>query len=212
MKTKDLIAALLSEDPGEDGMGGELEVCVDNVDIQWVGVEPAYYDGCLQVLERRPDTKYYNIIGAKYFQTGFKVVIHPLSITDAVFNNNNLPVDMSDLDEGRRQRYGEYLEIRRQECRKIEHDCELKLFTRHILSRIREENNTEKNNTDVNENEIEPLITLFFDAHFQRNTPFPDDLRDRTKYNYGTARNLQWRREVDIVMDDGNFVLKKVTL
>lgn len=47
MKTKKLIELLNQCDPS-----GELEVCLDNIDICSVGREPAYYDGALQVLIR----------------------------------------------------------------------------------------------------------------------------------------------------------------
>ena len=92
MKTKTLIKLLQDADPS-----GEEEVCVQNVDILSVHVEPAYYDGRLQVLERKPDTDYYDVIGAKYRSDGIKVVITPLSITSAICEDTTLKVDYSGL-------------------------------------------------------------------------------------------------------------------
>ena len=88
MKTKKLIELLQEADPT-----GEEECCVGNTDIHFVGVEPAYYDGRLQVLERDESNEYYNITGGQYRMSGSKVVIHELSITDAVWNDPDLPVE-----------------------------------------------------------------------------------------------------------------------
>ena len=83
MKTKDLIAALQENDPS-----GEIECCVGNADIHFVNVEPAYYDGRLQVLERdHSKDPYYNIVGAKRTSKGSKVVLHVYSIEDYISDN-----------------------------------------------------------------------------------------------------------------------------
>ena len=83
MKTKDLIAALQENDPS-----GEIECCVGNADIHFVDVEPAYYDGRLQILERdHSKDPYYNIVGAKRTSKGSKVVLHVYSIEDYISDN-----------------------------------------------------------------------------------------------------------------------------
>ena len=100
MKTKKLIQLLQEADPT-----GEEEVCVDNLDIFTVATEPAYWDGPLQILEREESNPYYNVTGAKYKKSGLKVVLSPLSITDAICNNTSLSVDYSELDERRKEAY-----------------------------------------------------------------------------------------------------------
>ena len=88
MKTKELIRQLQEADPS-----GEMNCCVENVDIFFVDCEPAYWDGCLQVLERDPTSKYYNVIGAKYTTEGRKIVIVTHSIKDAILENPDLPIE-----------------------------------------------------------------------------------------------------------------------
>jgi hypothetical protein len=90
LKTKKLIALLQAADPS-----GDLECCVDNLDIHYVVSVPAYYDGELQVLQRDDSNPYYNIVGAKYVCGGHKLKIVPLSIADAIFEDPSLPVDYS---------------------------------------------------------------------------------------------------------------------
>lgn len=87
MKTKELIAQLQECDPS-----GEEEVSVGNHDIHFVEREPAYYDGCLQVLKRNERTDCYNVVGAEIRGQGQKIVIHTLSIRWAILNDNKLPV------------------------------------------------------------------------------------------------------------------------
>ena len=91
MKTKKLIELLQLEDPT-----GEREVCVGNVDIFHVERKPAYWDGCLQVLERDWDCKFYNVIGAKYTSKGDKVNIETLSIREALVGEAGFPVVVED--------------------------------------------------------------------------------------------------------------------
>lgn len=112
MKTKDLISALQAADPS-----GELEVCCGNTDIHFVNVEPAYYDGCLQVLTRDPTKtgRCYDIIGAEYRSSGMKVVIHDLSVASAVWNSPDMPVNY-DSDHSRRN-YEHQVEKWRAEAR-----------------------------------------------------------------------------------------------
>lgn len=87
MKTKDLIAALKEADPT-----GELEVCVRNVDILGVWTDPAYYDGCLQVLKRDEEGEFDHTLGAEFRSSGHKVVIHDMSIRDALLDAPEMPI------------------------------------------------------------------------------------------------------------------------
>jgi hypothetical protein len=88
MKTRDLITALQEADPT-----GEEEVAVGNEDIHFVDVEPAYYDGCLQVLKRdEAKTDCYNIIGGEIRSGGKKIVVHTLSLRWMLLDTPDAPV------------------------------------------------------------------------------------------------------------------------
>lgn len=103
MKTRDLIAALQAADPS-----GEIEVAVGNTDIHFVTTEPAYYDGCLQVLKRSGHNDRYDIVGGEFRGDGRKVVITPLSIWDAVMEAPDMPVTFD--GSGPRRNYAERVE------------------------------------------------------------------------------------------------------
>lgn len=94
MKTKKLIQLLQEEDPS-----GELECCVGNVDIYFVSKEPAYYDGRQEILVRDEANPYYNVTGAKITGRGDKIQFHLLSIDDAIWNDPELPVDLSECSD-----------------------------------------------------------------------------------------------------------------
>lgn len=98
MKTRILIALLQEKDPT-----GDLECAVGNHDILFVDRQPAYYDGPLQVLERDQANPYYNVTGARVVRSGAKLSIVSHSITDALAENPELPVDCSDANEHSRQ-------------------------------------------------------------------------------------------------------------
>jgi len=92
MKTKELIERLQEADPS-----GELPVCNDNYDILFIDVVAAYYDGRLEQLIRDPESKYYGVTGARVLCSGDKVRIHTHSIEDAIWENQDLLIDLSDI-------------------------------------------------------------------------------------------------------------------
>jgi hypothetical protein len=91
MKTNKLIELLQKEDPT-----GEGEVLVGNTDIFCLEGKPGYWDGCKEVLVRDWTSEYYNVVGAEYSSEGSKISIRTLSIEDAVYNNPDLPVKVTD--------------------------------------------------------------------------------------------------------------------
>ena len=91
MKTKDVIKMLQEADPS-----GEIECVVGNVDIYSAHMEPAYWDGSMQLLVRDPDCEFYNVIGAIYTSKGSKVSITTMSISDAMLEDPDLPVEVID--------------------------------------------------------------------------------------------------------------------
>lgn len=110
MKTKLLIEQLLKLDPTQEG-----ECCIGNKDIWFAQTLPAYYDGALEVLKRDYNCQYYNIIGAKITDKGYKIDIRALSIEDAIREDIDLPVDLSELSDQGKLRYGKQIAIYRKE-------------------------------------------------------------------------------------------------
>ena len=121
MKTKELIRQLQEADPS-----GELECAIGNSDIHFVEVQPAYWDGCLEVLERDESNPYYNIIGAKYTTEGVKINISTLSIEEAIFNDPDLPVEFDThfLYEEHNDRYKKAVKRYRKEAKQIKEEAE----------------------------------------------------------------------------------------
>lgn len=114
MKVKKLIE-LLQEFNDDD------EVCMPtedgNVDIFCLEQKEGYWDGVFQVLERDWTKTCYNIVGAKYRSDGWKIVIQPHSIQDALIDNPNLPIEVIDgfVDKKMQKRVDEW----RQSAKKI---------------------------------------------------------------------------------------------
>ncbi|MDP1712924.1 MAG: hypothetical protein Q8K86_10770 [Candidatus Nanopelagicaceae bacterium] len=94
MKTKELIRQLQKEDPT-----GEEEVVIGNADIFYVDNVEAYWDGKAEQLIRDPNNHYYNVVGGKIRCKGNKVRIHAYSLEEAVNQNPDLPVDLSELSD-----------------------------------------------------------------------------------------------------------------
>lgn len=136
MKTKELIRKLNKADPS-----GELDVCVDNIDILFVAAHPAYWDGCQEILIRDPNSKYYNVIGAKITSKGTKIKIHTLSIDDAIFEDPGLPVEFDThfINEEHNQRFKKSVRKWRKEAIKVLEEIENEnpeLREDYILKRI----------------------------------------------------------------------------
>lgn len=110
MKVKALIDALSQ-------FADDEEVSVGNCDIHFVDIEPSYYDGCQQVLIRDEARNDYNIIGATRRESGTKVVIHTLSIREAIWDDPDLPIDYSQLSGGRQADYQAKDDEQRVKCR-----------------------------------------------------------------------------------------------
>jgi hypothetical protein len=100
MKVKELIRQLQEADPS-----GELECCVDNIDIHFVSRWPANYDGSFEVLVRDPNITGFNITGGIIQCEGEKVQIRTLSLEDCLSEFDlNFPIDVNCNDSnGRKQ-------------------------------------------------------------------------------------------------------------
>lgn len=190
MKTKDLIAALQDADPS-----GELECCVGNADIHTVYPEPAYWDGCLQVLiHDKNKAPYYDVVGAKIVGKGTKVVIHPLSISDAIANDHDLPIEYEGVSELKRKDYEESYMRQRQESIDISNDVERGFFIQWINEK----------GIDLTQAAID-----FYNANMKYNDPMPEDImhsklpkdKDGLEWipSWKERRERQWEREIEVI-------------
>jgi hypothetical protein len=214
MKTKELIRQLQEADPS-----GEIECCVNNADIHFVNVEPAYWDGCLQVLKRDETNPYYNIIGAKYTSKGDKVVIRPLSISDAVFENQDLPVEFEGLNPDREAGYKKRLDERRRQTEEISNDVERGFFVEYMVKKYANESG------DFEPEEIKKLASEFHVENMDYRDPMPEDLLhlkvmskisndpNVPKVEVGASwhdkRCRQWDKEITLDFAEGKLVFKK---
>lgn len=90
MKSKNLIKLLQYIDPS-----GEIEVVGnDNADIHFFELKQSYWDGKAQIHIRDKDDK---IIGIKYQVEGNKIQIRTYSVEDAIFDNPDILVDVSEI-------------------------------------------------------------------------------------------------------------------
>lgn len=124
MKTKDLIAKLQNADPS----GGE-HVCVHNADIMDVRIEPAYYDGALQVFDR--DSNGHPIRGRRV-RTGIKILIDPIYLWDLP----NCPIEY--VNEEDRQRYELDDQERIRKDNEIENTVDRDLFCEWVFRKIQQ--------------------------------------------------------------------------
>jgi hypothetical protein len=130
MKSRELIRLLLEEDPT-----GETEVSVGNIDIFGVHLEPSYWDGKLQLLIRDESKKpYYDVVGGKYCVRGSKITITPMSITDVLWDDPDVPVDYSELGQYA-EKYREADDKTRQASRDVALKVEMEAFQCWVKSK-----------------------------------------------------------------------------
>jgi hypothetical protein len=182
MKTKELIKLLQEVDPA-----GETEVCVHNNDILFVDCEPAYYDGTLERLE----VKNGRIVGAKYVRKGSKVRIHPLSISDAIGDNEFLPVDLNDRPE-----YASLVERYRRETRELRDGSERHSFVLYV----RRKYSLSSRFDDVSEE--------FYNKNLSYLDPMPSDIV-KLNMNWHDRRCKQWDRELSFEINGDELIIQK---
>lgn len=121
MKTKELIEALKKNDPS-----GELEVSVGKTPIYVVERMPAYYDGKLRMLvQDHSKDPYYNVVGGIITDKGHHLNIHTLDpIDDLLLDFPDAPITLDLSSPERIAQYGEMVEERRIECKKIHAETE----------------------------------------------------------------------------------------
>lgn len=203
MKTRELIRQLQETDPS-----GDLECCVGNADILAVWAEPAYWDGCLQVLVRDPTSQYYNVVGARYQDSGVKVVIQPHSICDALLEDPEMPVDTSAIARRARERYEAQVAEWRQTMRDINESVERKIFVAYMVRRL-----AEHYGEDFSEEEVTGAAARFFDESLSRRDPMPEDLQalrnpDGSWPSWSERRSRQWDREIAVAFEGARLELR----
>jgi hypothetical protein len=198
VKTKEVIRLLQQEDPS-----GEEEVCVGNVDVHFITSEPAYYDGALQVLLRDPAKEpYYNIVGGKYIRTGKKVVIHTLSISDAISNagaDGQFTVDYSQLCSDQAMATKKAHDDLREWHRELDVRFEWEYFLRWIVQKA------ETLTADLED--VKDQARTFFEKHVSPNDPLPEGGIPLGE-SYVSVREAQWETRFSVVMEEGFFHVK----
>lgn len=195
MKTKKLIEELQKCDPT-----GEEEVCIGNVDIHFIEKLPAYYDGTLQVLIRdEKKSPYYNIVGAKYKRTGKKIVIHYHSISDAICDNPNLPIDYSELSEERQVK----AKIAHDELKQMYLNLEVEMKREHFVEWAKL--NALKITEDIEE--IKDMASEFFNKNVSPNDKYMDGGIPSGE-SYISMRQKQWDNLYEVVLDQGFLEIK----
>lgn len=215
MKTKHLIRLLQEADPS-----GELECCVGNVDILDVSVEPAWYDGTLQVLRRDPAKEpYYNVVGADFIRTGNaeKVVIDTHSIYDAIYQNAELPVGYIDCGQQYEADLRKAVEETRRKSRQVKLDVAWWSFSEWVKKRV-----GEFAECRLSEGDVKDVAMEFAREHIHYNDPMPEDIlkirkpwtdKDGRVYeaipSWQERRFMQWDRELEITFDDGCLEIRR---
>jgi hypothetical protein len=197
MKSKELIRQLQEYDPT-----GETEVCIHNADIHYISVEPAYWDGRLQVLVRdKSKEPYFSIVGAKYVTKGDKICLNPMSIQDLIGCEQDgvkMDIDYSALGEPRATELKQAHEKTREIHRDIDLRCEMNMFHRWVMTKA----------TAVNPDATADEVKDYSDGAFKRLGLSPNDplIELPTKTDkHGTwhasvndRRFAQWDNTIDV--------------
>lgn len=196
MKTKELIRQLQEADPS-----GEIEVAVGNTDIHFLELQPAYYDGPLQVLSRDLNSKYYNITGVTYKRTGSKICIHTLSASDVISQDDDAIIDYSELSEESRIATKKAHDSLREFVSDIENELELEHFLKWAKKQA------EKLTVDTED--IKAVASNFFKKHISRNDPLPEGGIPLGK-NYIETREQQWNEKYQVHIENGFLKIKSL--
>lgn len=191
MKTKELIRLLQKEDPS-----GEIEVCVGNVDISWISMEPAYYDGPQQVLTRNEKGKK---IGGKYCRSGHKIQIHLWGFSELIWDYKDAVIDYSELDEERQKSYKENHDKIRDAAKNCDYKLELENFTEWAK---------EKATLLADDGGIVEVAKDFFDANITPYDRIPDDIPIIME-SHDSRRQKQWNRQFEVSYSTEGFKITK---
>ena len=192
MKSSKLIQLIQEADPS-----GEIECCIGNADIHYVDILPAYYDGCLQVLDVDDSGGCCKINGAKRLQHGYKLVIKHLSIGAAIECDPDIVIDYSNLSSTASARYKDADDATRKSVVKLKEDIERDHFVKYIKGFL--------NDYDSDD---DPKIKAFYDKHFSYKDPLPvgskidNGGRCIVMDSVYNRRELAWDHQVKINFND----------
>jgi len=185
MKTKELIKQLQEADPS-----GELDCNCNGADIYFVQHEYGYYDGPYERLKRDDSKACYNVTGAEITTAGEKVIIHTLSIEDALCNDTELPVTVTHYNRDRMAEYLDTVEKWRQEARDSYRRVNMMCFAQFVKKEF-------------------GLEREIADAFYARNIHYKDEIDadiKATKSSPWQKNHEMWKRNITAV----NGLLKKV--
>ena len=199
MKSKELIRLLQKEDPT-----GETEVSVGNHDIFSIHTEPAYYDGKLQLLIRDPKlAPYYDVVGARYVSSGYKIVITSMSVTDVLWDNPDAKIEYPAGCE----RYKAQDDAARKASRDVKLKIEMDAFycwAKEKAAAIRPEE------------EIRSSANYFYEKNLSPEDPVKDlppvyDEKNKCFWqaNWNDRRAAWWDDNVTIIWESGWEITKK---
>ncbi len=195
MKTKDLIKMLQREDPT-----GEEHCCVGNVDISWVGNEPAYWDGNQQIILYNEKGE---IIGGKYHRNGQKIQIHIAPFSDLIWDRQeDFVIDYSELCDERKVAYKKNHDKIISDSKALDLELDLEYFVKHIKERVEK--------IMDNDEGVEEAAKNFYMKNLNPYIKIPEDIPVLGNSFVG-RRNIQWGRELEVFYDrDHGLVIRKL--
>ena len=182
---------------------GEEECCVGNIDIHFVSVEPAYWDGTLQVLTRNENQKSgYNITGGKYVRTGMKVQIHTLAISE-ILGDPKAIIEYSQVGDAKlAEKYKEVDDQTREQYKKNLLNLEWILFKEWFRDR-----GSRLSGDPVDES----AAWEFFKKNIDPSAPMPTEKTQNEidgkcmRDSYNNRRKLQWDLTINIEVNGTNW-------
>lgn len=196
MKTKDVIARLQKADPS-----GELECCINNIDISHIDTLPAYYDGYLEVLMR---DEYDRVVGAKYVGSGKKVFIGTYTIEDVIFDHDDLPIYYEGLSAYREDILRKNIDQQRLENNEFHDERERGYFINHVLRRV--------NCQEImkSEDEVKEIAKRFYNLNLSYKDKLPTNLASKVSTSWLDRRNMQWDQEINVYIEDHDVIISKL--
>lgn len=162
--TRQLIAWLQELDPT-----GDTPVCISNEDFLEPSLEPAYYDGNLQILTPHPEG--FCPVEGTIMERGSKIVLTPISINELIRDNRNFKVNYETPRV--RQMYEDDYEKARLEGVEEEERLEKELFM---------------NWAETCEIPLAEAESLYVDWNISAN----DNITVKLGLSYNDSRRIQW--------------------
>lgn len=205
MKTKDLIKALQAADPE-----GETECVVGNHSVVYVYTDPAYWDGCMQIVTLGDRPK------GKVTSRGEKVVIRTMGLDDLILDYPDAEVEIDVYSEDTAEDYRKMATSGRQFIKRIQSETTLKAFKDHVLKVLKE------SSFEFYEEEAEKAAEAYFVANgLSYEDPIDEDIakhsikvceggKEWEMHPSGAMKeSVQWRRDLLIYTKEGKTVIEK---